>query len=108
MYKLSCAAKIIMAANIYLCLEKSFKAGIIECPATTFYPLHRLFCVASLCTLRTKLTRNLDAWLAQKKICILCFLDVLLSESWIKQECAESVSYYRIRPINITRPLTHL
>lgn len=60
---------------------------------------------ASLCTLRTKLTHNLDAWLAcWKKICILRSLDVLPFECPMEQErarSAQSVSYCRIQPINM-------
>lgn len=59
------------------------RSGIIECSRgarRAFYPLRRLFRMTSLCTLRTKLTRNLDAWPAHggEKICILCSYDVLL------------------------------
>jgi len=62
------------AMNIYLRIRRSpSKRSYRMLPrSTVFYSLHCLLRMTSLCTLRTKLTRNLDAWPAGKKICILC------------------------------------
>lgn len=123
MYK-SLRAKKDRCCSEYLCIFEEESFIIESAAATTFYPLHhRLFCIVSLCTLRIKLTRNLDAWLllAGKKIYILCSPEMCCVCAFRKPDGAKvhrtrlrSVSYCRIQPINTCKRarararLTHL